>query len=832
MNGLLHIGHGFTMIKVDTQIKFQMLLGKNVLFPFGFHCTGMPIKAAADNLKEELEKGVNDLTSRRKPPYQYHILRDMGIPSSEIPEFVNYQKWFHYFPEKAIEDLQNMGLSVDWRRSFITTESNPYYDLFVKWYMNVLKKRGYIKYDKQAVVWSPKDKQVCSDHARKVGEGVKPKRHSMIKTTLENTLFMSFGQRTYLLALIEDPNNLEFQTKFLINSKGKYSIYKLSNDFVICTEKCAKELTYQGFTEIEKVYSFIPAKQLSQNKARNIVTNKWLPIELDDNVKCTCKCFVEDVKHPVTPIPELSEMIMNYYTLDSPVITRSGDRCIVALMDQWFFDFSNENWKKLVKEHIKTMDTSENIKNELERAVDQMQDKSFGRDSNQSIGSRIPWEEESSIDSLSDSTVYMMYYTIAHYLHSDLYGQIQSKLPLDCWTDKVMDYIFLGKKEPNTEFKTVIKKMRDEFMYWYPLDLRVSGKDLVRNHLPFSLFHHVALFGTELSPRDFRINGYIMINHEKMSKSQGNFITLAQAFEQFTVDATRFTLADSGDDPIADANFNTGTAISIKDKLSKKLEWTISFVSSGKKTTNNHTLDEYFKHRLQMCLKKTKEAYTKRRLKDVCFYGFYELETYRKQYFFFANDNINYDLIMRYIKEQALVLYPLIPYFCKKVFDLIGTKELTFPIYDWNSRITEEADFYNSIWDSINLLLKPFRKTKKPIGKITITFVKDFPNWVYQIESILKKADLNDQRGVMKQVGIKLQNLPIDKKRKKSVMMSVKKAVQTQNLEEFSTNKHIRLDNAENMMKILSKKLEIPINFFVVSKDPQIIPSKPKIDII
>ena len=30
-------------------------MGKNCLFPLGFHCTGMPIKACADKLKREME---------------------------------------------------------------------------------------------------------------------------------------------------------------------------------------------------------------------------------------------------------------------------------------------------------------------------------------------------------------------------------------------------------------------------------------------------------------------------------------------------------------------------------------------------------------------------------------------------------------------------------------------------------------------------------------------------------------------------------------------------------------------------------------------------------
>ena len=54
MNGLLHLGHAFSLSKLEFASAYHRLKGENVLFPQAFHCTGMPIKACADKLKREI----------------------------------------------------------------------------------------------------------------------------------------------------------------------------------------------------------------------------------------------------------------------------------------------------------------------------------------------------------------------------------------------------------------------------------------------------------------------------------------------------------------------------------------------------------------------------------------------------------------------------------------------------------------------------------------------------------------------------------------------------------------------------------------------------------
>lgn len=81
--------------------------------------------------------------------YQWQIMRSLGIEDEEIKKFTDEDYWLNYFPPHCVADLKRVGLHVDWRRSFITTDRNPYYDSFVRWQFIRLKERGKVQFGKR-----------------------------------------------------------------------------------------------------------------------------------------------------------------------------------------------------------------------------------------------------------------------------------------------------------------------------------------------------------------------------------------------------------------------------------------------------------------------------------------------------------------------------------------------------------------------------------------------------------------------------------------------------------------------------------------------------------
>jgi len=280
------------MTKAEFSVRFHKLLGENSLFPFGFHCTGMPIQAAANKLKSELDlygcpptfpadesdesetkldtksaesaiaaksKGkksklaVKGLT--KKTVRQWDIMTLM-VPPDDIPEFTDPIKWLKYFPPFGASDLKSFGCAIDWRRSFITTAANPYYDTFIRWQFHRLKEGNRIKFGKRANIYSILDGQVCADHDRADGEGVIPQDYAIIKlllltpypTTSPLNSELLVGKNVYLAPATLRPETMYGQTNCFVLPEGEYGAYEvIGGDVLIMSERAAKGLAHQGY---------------------------------------------------------------------------------------------------------------------------------------------------------------------------------------------------------------------------------------------------------------------------------------------------------------------------------------------------------------------------------------------------------------------------------------------------------------------------------------------------------------------------------------------------------------------------------------------------------
>jgi leucyl-tRNA synthetase len=244
----------------------------------------------------------------------------------------------------------------------------------------------------------------------------------------------------------------------------------------------------------------------------------------------------------------------------------------------------------------------------------------------------------------------------------------------ECWT-----YIFKKGAYPVdcAVPKDLLDKMRHEFEYWYPMDMRVSGKDLIRNHLTMSLYNHQAVWqDPAMMPRSIYCNGYMVLNNEKMSKSTGNFLTLKDCIKLFGCDATRMTLADAGDG-LDDANFETAVANAnilklftlekwIKDNVEGTIKGSVDFSSH---VENQDLWDKIFENAINHAIDVTTQNYDEIRYKQVLKSGFFELQNIKEDYLIAKEGKMNPFTLMRFIIAQLVMINPIIPHFAQFIWN-------------------------------------------------------------------------------------------------------------------------------------------------------------------
>lgn len=353
--------------------------------------------------------------------------------------------------------------------------------------------------------------------------------------------------------------------------------------------------------------------------------------------------------------------------LEKPVKCRCGTDVVVSVLkDQWFIDYGSQKWKASAKKCLAKMKIApENDRKLFEETIDWLHEKPVAR--KRGLGTKLPMAPEWIIESLSDSTIYMAFYTVVNHIR-------ENKIEPMKLTENFWEYIILGNgKADAVEKETCIKKkllqtMKEEFDYWYPVDLRHTGIAHLTNHLTFYIFNHAAIFPPKNWPKTISLLDLLIREGRKMSKSTGNVIPVAEVPQRYSADMFRIYLA-YGADLSSVMDFKEAEIIALKSKL-HQFYGIIDGAKKGK--TKKRLIDKWMISRFNTNIDeatKALEAYSPRLYVQHAFFNVLNDVVYYKRRT--GDDTL---LAKEIFPAWIKLLAPVIPHLCEELWQKIRGK--------------------------------------------------------------------------------------------------------------------------------------------------------------
>ncbi len=444
---------------------------------------------------------------------------------------------------------------------------------------------------------------------------------------------------------------------------------------------------------------------------------------------------------------------------NAPVRCRCGAECVVKILNnQWFLNYGDEEWKELTRNCFDGMNIlPNNIRTEFKEVIDWLHERACARQ--QGLGTKLPWDHDWIVESLSDSVIYMAYYTISRFVND---GTVTP----DNLTREFFDYILLDKGNVSLAASTsnlsedIIEMMKKEFNYFYPVDSRHSGRDLVQNHLSFFVLNHVAIFEKKLWPQEIVVNGSVMMDGAKMSKSMGNIIPLRTAIKDHGADPIRLAIISSAE-LLQDADFNMESVSGIQSKLESLLEECSRLKSNqiGKLEAE----DKWILSKTQNKIAEITGAIEKMRLRealhDILFTFETDLNWYAKRVQAKERED-NSGILHQINSARVAMLSPFAPHIAEEMWEKLGNVELvsksSWPEYSKENvdvtAIQSEELLKSTIEDIANIL----KVTKITPKKIVLYVNSD------EIKSKIYRKMLSIMVGGQNNMGVVMKELIAD----------------------------------------------------------------------
>jgi leucyl-tRNA synthetase len=753
ISGYLHVGHmrGFTYADVIT--RYKRANGHDVLFPVGFHASGIPAVALAKRIERKDEKTLNYLLKNGCPPGKLEKLHDVD----ELIDFFS-----HVYIE---EYWKKFGFGMDFSRCMSTVSDG--YKKFITWQFHVLNQMGYLITKPHFAPYCPNCGPVAVDSSMtdisqggnaesqeftalkfKLADGrILPAATLRPETVFGVTNMWLHPQVEYVEAKVLEeswilsPQGFE-KVMYLMEGRGEVrEISRLKGRDLIgstCTTPVGTEVMILPGTFVDpsvatgvvmSVPAHAPFDWIALNDVKEELRSGDNPFDLDverildispvtliqarkeyteDPAGIICREMGIENQGDSEKLEEATKSIYKeefhsgklmeicgeysglkvsqikdtlrvdfiekgladvFHEFSEPVICRCGGNVLIKrIPDQWFINYSNEEWTERTKDYVREMNISpDEYQRDLPSVLDWFGDRACIRRGSW-LGTEFPYKDGWTIEPISDSTLYPAYYTVSKYVND-------GSLDPEWMDDTFFDYVFRGRGDMGSfdgERREVVQRCREDFLYWYPLDINLGGKEHKTVHFPVFLMNHVAILDKDKWPLGLYVHWWVtMSGGDKISKTKGGAEPIPEAMEKYGVDAMRLYYCHVGSSAM-DVEWVEETVHHYRSRMKRIFEQVENLF--GMEGQSASDIDPWLLSIISRRLDDATRALESGSLREASNIIYFTVPGDLKWYIKRGGENLN--VIREVLGIWARMLQPFTPHLAEEIWERIGENDL------------------------------------------------------------------------------------------------------------------------------------------------------------
>ncbi len=407
------------------------------------------------------------------------------------------------------------------------------------------------------------------------------------------------------------------------------------------------------------------------------------------------------------------------------VVCRCGRTVhIKRIDDQWFINYADQKLTEGTQANAKNMTIyPPEYYDNVQGVLDWYRERACVR-LGKWLGTKFPFDSKWTIEAISDSTLYPVYYTISLYANS---GQITPEQMKPCF----FDYVILEKGDAASVSKEtgisadLLDKIKADVHYWYPLDINLGGKEHMTVHFPVFLLNHRAILPDEMQPKGILVNWYVTgKNKDKISKSKGGAQPIPGAVAKYGADAMRLYYAHVAS-MYVDVEWDEDVVFTYRQKL-EKIMATVEALVSEESDVPAGPIDDWLMSRFSTHLNEIRAAMDKYDLRSMATVVYYDMANDMRWYE--RRGGKNKATLTKALRIWINAMMPVTPHVAEELWEIAGfnglVSEAQLPEADAVSPAAEYGEvFLQNVISDVNEIKKMAK------GDITKAVIYTSPAW-------------------------------------------------------------------------------------------------------